>query len=62
MLFTTPGLNQYISGVIVYDETLRSNCEEGVALVRRLQDQGIVRLFPDLICVQYITERGCVQG
>merc|ERR1712216_181743 len=42
MLFTTPGLSQYISGVIVYDETLRSTCAEGVALVRHLQDQGIV--------------------
>jgi len=44
MLFTTPGLSQYISGVIVYDETLRSTCAEGVALVRHLQDQGIVSL------------------
>jgi fructose-bisphosphate aldolase class I len=42
MLFSTPGLAQYISGVIVYDETLRSSCEDGVPLVRRLQDQGIM--------------------
>ena len=42
MLFSTPGLSQYISGVIVYDETLRSNCVEGMAPVRHLQAQGIV--------------------
>ena len=42
MLFSTPGLSQYISGVIVYDETLRSTCVEGMAPVRHLQAQGIV--------------------
>jgi len=54
MLFTTPGLSQYISGVIVYDETLRSTCAEGVALVRHLQDQGIVS-FPR-------SSRACVRS
>jgi fructose-bisphosphate aldolase, class I len=43
MLFSTPGLSQYISGVIVYDETLRSTCVlDGMAPVRHLQAQGIV--------------------
>ena len=52
MLFTTPGLAQYISGVIVFDETLRSKCEGGVPLVRHLQDQGIVvGIKVDKVCV-----------
>ena len=29
MLFTTPGIRQWISGVILYDETLRQNTRDG---------------------------------
>ena len=42
MLFSTPELSEYISGVIVFDETLRSKGEDSVPLVRRLQEQNIL--------------------
>ena len=29
MLFTTPGLEEYVSGVILYDETLRQSTADG---------------------------------
>ena len=29
MLFTTPGVEEYISGVILYDETIRQNAIDG---------------------------------
>src|SRR2546423_1234585 len=42
LLFTTPGVGNYISGVILYDETLRQKSSEGVPFVQALQRQGII--------------------
>jgi fructose-bisphosphate aldolase class I len=42
MLFRTSGAKEYISGVILYDETIRQNAADGTPLVKVLQDQGIV--------------------
>jgi len=42
MLFTTKGLSQYISGVILYDETLRQKGVSGVPFVELLQKNGIL--------------------
>ncbi len=42
MLFRTPGASEYISGVILYDETLRQNGADGTPLSKVLTDQGIV--------------------
>jgi len=42
LLFTTPNLNNYISGVITYDETLFDTAPDGTPFVKRLNDQGIV--------------------
>jgi fructose-bisphosphate aldolase class I len=42
MLFRTPGVGEYLSGVILYDETIRQNAADGTPLVRVLQEQGIV--------------------
>src|SRR3954464_5725024 len=42
LLFTTPGLNQYLSGVILYDETIRQKSADGKPLVRVLNDEGIM--------------------
>ena len=43
MLFRTKGAAEVISGVILYDETLRQNSAlDGTPLVQVLQDQGIV--------------------
>ena len=42
MLFTTDGLEQAISGVILYDETLRQSADDGRTLASILQARGIV--------------------
>ena len=42
MLFRTDGANEFISGVILYDETIRQNGADGTSLVKVLQDQGII--------------------
>ncbi|MFN7141553.1 MAG: class I fructose-bisphosphate aldolase [Limisphaerales bacterium] len=41
-LFSAPGLGEFISGIILFDETLRQKNEDGVPLVKVLQDQGII--------------------
>ena len=42
MLFRTPGANEYISGVILYDETLRQRGADGTPIVDILQEQGVI--------------------
>ena len=42
LLFRTSGVGNYISGVILYDETIRQNAADGTPLVRVLTDQGII--------------------
>ena len=42
MLFRTPGANEFISGVILYDETLRQNGADSTPIVSILQEQGVI--------------------
>lgn len=42
LLFTTPGLNAFISGVILYDETIRQEAADGTRLVAGLEGHGII--------------------
>ena len=42
MLFRTPGANEFVSGVILYDETLRQRGADGTPIVSILQDQGVI--------------------
>ena len=42
LLFTTDGVADHISGVILYDETFRQSTADGVPFPRLLHDQGIV--------------------
>ncbi len=42
MLFTTKGVGQYLSGVILYDETLRQKCADGTSFVDVLNRQNII--------------------
>ena len=42
MLFTTKGLGQYVSGVILYDETLRQKASDGTPFVEVLNKAGII--------------------
>lgn len=42
LLVTTPGLGEYISGAILYDETIRQRKKDGTLFVKVLLDAGIV--------------------
>ncbi len=42
LLFRAPGAARYISGVILYDETIRQKAADGTPLVKLLKDQGII--------------------
>ena len=42
MLFTTPGLGEFISGVILYDETIRQSSADGTPFPRLLADNGMI--------------------
>src|SRR5690606_10657435 len=42
MLFTTPGVEQWISGVILFDETIRQNASDGTPLAKVLEKRGII--------------------
>jgi fructose-bisphosphate aldolase class I len=42
LLFRTSGAAEFISGVILYDETLRQNGADGTPLVKVLEQQGII--------------------
>jgi fructose-bisphosphate aldolase class I len=42
MLFTTPGLGEFVSGAILYDETIRQNAADGTPIPALLQEQGIL--------------------
>src|SRR5207244_13388967 len=41
LLFRAPGISDYISGVILYDETIRQKAADGTPLVKILKDQGV---------------------
>jgi fructose-bisphosphate aldolase, class I len=42
MLFTTPGLEEFVSGVILYDETLRQSSSDGTPFAELLAGKGII--------------------
>ena len=42
MLFRTEGAAEYISGIILYDETIRQDATDGTPLMKVLTDQGII--------------------
>src|SRR6266508_1750037 len=42
MLFTTPGMEEFISGVIMFDETLRQSTASGVAFTKVLESVGVI--------------------
>jgi len=41
-LLTTPGLEEFVSGVILYDETIRQSTADGVAFPKLLEGLGIL--------------------
>jgi fructose-bisphosphate aldolase class I len=42
MLFSTPGVSQFIGGVILQDETIRQNASSGMPLVELVASQGMI--------------------
>jgi fructose-bisphosphate aldolase, class I len=42
LLFTTPGLGEHISGVILYDETIRQSAADGSTFVEVLARDGVI--------------------
>ena len=42
MLFTTEGAADYVSGVILFDETIRQAASDGRPLAKILESQGVI--------------------
>src|SRR5271167_2430114 len=42
MLFTTPGVGEFVSGVILYDETLRQKTKDGQPFPGYLSEHGMI--------------------
>src|SRR2546429_6906533 len=42
LLFTTPGAEEFISGVILFDETIRQSSSDGTPFPKLLADHGII--------------------
>ena len=42
MLFTTQGAEQFVSGVILFDETLRQSADDGTPFPKLLSEKGII--------------------
>src|ERR671920_1899546 len=42
MLFTTEGIGEYLSGVILFDETIRQESSDGTLLPQVLERQGVI--------------------
>src|SRR4051794_11491906 len=42
MLFTTPGVEEYISGVILFDETIRQSGHDGTPFPKLLESKGVI--------------------
>ena len=42
LLFTAKGAGEFISGVILYDETIRQSAHDGTPMVKLLEDEGII--------------------
>src|SRR5439155_2011970 len=42
MLFTTEGVEEYISGVILFDETIRQSGHDGMPFPKLLEQRGVI--------------------
>ena len=42
LLFTTPGMEEHIGGVILYDETIRQASDDGTPFAELLTSKGVV--------------------
>jgi hypothetical protein len=77
MLFTSPGAAEFISGVIMYDETIRQKSSSGAPLVETITAQGILpgikvdtgakplagfTLIGSLRCLRYFDPRAALRS
>ena len=58
LLLATPGLGEYISGAILFEETLYQSCQDGTSFVDKLNQQGIVP-GDNFLCT--ITVKRCIR-
>jgi fructose-bisphosphate aldolase, class I len=42
LLLTTPGLEEYVNGPILFDETIRQKTDDGTPFVKVIQDKGMI--------------------
>jgi len=42
LLFSTPNIEEFLSGIILFDETIRQSTKEGIPFVKLLADKGII--------------------
>ena len=42
LLFTTNNVSQFISGIILYDETMRQDGNDGISLVKTITENGMI--------------------
>src|SRR5256885_11904114 len=42
LLFTTPGTEEFISGVILFDETIRQSADDGTPCPELLASKGVI--------------------
>lgn len=42
LIITTPGLSKYISGVILFDETIRQQKKDGTPFIKVIEDAGMI--------------------
>jgi fructose-bisphosphate aldolase, class I len=42
LLFTTPGMEEHVSGVILFDETIRQSSADGTPFPKVLDDKGVI--------------------
>jgi fructose-bisphosphate aldolase class I len=65
MLFTTPGLEKYISGAIIYDETARDKASDGRSLLKVLDDKGILigmKVDTGMVVIEGTNDESATQG
>jgi len=65
LLFTTPGLNECIAGIILYEETLNQKTEDGIAFPELLKKNGIltgIKVDKGLVTLPYTRDENITQG
>ena len=65
LLFTTPNLEDYISGAIVFDETARDNASDGTKLISKLEDKGIltgIKVDTGMVVIEGTNDESATQG